>query len=279
MVLVALSFASAKCSGAEGEVPAHFVGFSEADGAWLEQELTRWVSQRDRRLCEGEPGLTIELGELEVAIRFDFKDVHQTRTAARSGLLDELFRYQVAATAEELVRSTWEGRPSPRFAILARGEVMPLGAGSFFIGGRLGVGLFVVPSLCLELWGGGSALTEAPLPGGGASSGNVMGGAFSVSWLPLRLGMVRAGPRASVQAGALTVRVTQPDAPSVSGTTPWLALFGGATLGLELRHVALQLVGEVGSTLAGATVQAEGVPVQRVGGLLGTASVQVGLLW
>lgn len=283
MLMASLSMSAASCSGAEGEVPARFLAFSELDGAWLEQEVTGWVAERGRKLCAAraqDEALTIDgSAPAEVAIQFDFKGAHRTRTVLRGPESAELFRYEVAATAEELVRSTWEAPPPPRVGLLVRGELDPLGSGAFGAGGSIGVGLFVLPSVCLELLGGGGVLTSQTLATGGSVSGTVVRGTFSVSWLPVQLGVFRAGPRASVQAGLLTTRVKEDDLPETSGGTPWLAAGGGLTIGLATRHLMLQLFGELGAILLGTTVLSEGVPVHQVRGLLGVVGLQAGWLW
>jgi hypothetical protein len=145
-----------------------------------------------------------------------------------------------------------------------------LGEGATLVGGGVGAALFLLPSLSLELVVGGASL----LPSGVITSGAVLDGTLSVSWLPVRLGVFRAGPRASVSGGALFLAVDM-----VNSTLPWLSLGGGATVGLEFRHLAIQLFGEVGSVLVGAVVLAEGLPVQRVRGLEGSFGAQVSYQW
>ena len=73
MLMASLSAAAVTCAGSEAEVPVHFVGWAEADAAWLEQELTGWVAAHERRLCAGHEGqgLSLEAGETEVTIHFD----------------------------------------------------------------------------------------------------------------------------------------------------------------------------------------------------------------
>lgn len=268
-LVVSLSAAAALCTGSEAEVPARFVGWEVADAAWLEQELSGWVAARERALCAGPKGLTLEANELEVVVRFEFKGQVRARTVSRASESSELFRYQVAATAEELVRSTWEAPPPPRFGVLARGAWGPAGGGSFF-GGGVGLAVFLVPSLGVEVLISGSAMGA----NGVISSASLFTGTLSVSWLPVRLGVFRAGPRASVQAGVMNVTVD-----ATRGVTPWVMVGGGATVGLEFRHLVVQLLGEVGAALVGPTVLEEGVPVQRVRGLSGTVGAQVGWSW
>ncbi len=283
MLVASLSMTAATCSGAEGEVPARFVAFNQDDTAWLEKEVTQWVSERGRTLCaarEKDEALTIDgSAQLEAVIEFDFKGTHRTRTVSRGTESAELFRYQVAATAEELARSTWEAPPPARFSVMVRGEVNPLGSGPLGFGGSVGVGLFVLPTLCLELVLGGGALTAQAIPSGGTVSGWVARGTLSASWLPVQLGLFRAGPRVSVQAGALSSSVNQEPLPATTGLTPWLAAGGGLTLGIATRHVMVQLFGEVDALLLGTTVLSEGLPVHEVRGLFGTAGVQAGWLW
>ncbi len=283
MLVASLSMTAATCSGAEGEVPARFVAFNQDDAAWLEKEVTAWVSERGRTLCaarETDDALTLDgSAQLEAVIEFDFKGAHRTRTVLRGTGSAELFRYQVAATAEELVRSTWEAPPPPRFSVLLRGELNPFSSGTLGAGGSLGVGLFVLPTLCLELMLGGGALTPQTIPTGGTVAGALARGTLSASWLPVQLGLFRAGPRASVQAGVLSTSVNADAVPARTGLTPWLGAGGGLTLGIATRHVMVQLFGEVGALLLGTTVLSEGVPVHQVRGLFGTAGLQAGWLW
>ncbi len=276
-----MSFAAAVCSGTETEVPVRLDGWPAEDAAWLGEELGGWMSARDRQACtarDDEPGVTVELAPLEVIISFDFHGRRRTRSLSRESDSNELFRYQVAAATEELVRSTWEAPPPPRFEVFARGEVSPLGTGPVFLGGAVGGALFVVPSLALELAFGGAGSVSVSVPTGGAVSSTLLHGTVSASWLPLRAGSFRFGPRASLDAGALLINVTE-SGTTTSGTAPWLALGAGATVGLETRHFSVQLLGEVGFAVLGASVQAEGVPVLGMRGLRGTVGVQAGWLW
>ncbi|MDP2275085.1 MAG: hypothetical protein Q8K32_30355 [Archangium sp.] len=283
MLVASLSMTAATCSGAEGEVPARFVAFNADDAAWLEKEVSEWVSERGRSLCAArseDEALTLDgSAQLEAVIEFDFNGAHRTRTVLRGTESAELFRYQVAATAEELVRSTWEAPPPPRFSVLVRGEFTPFGTGTLGAGGSLGVGLFVLPTWCLELMLGGGALLAQTLPTGGTVSGALARGTLSASWLPVQLGIFRAGPRASVQAGVLSTRVNEEALPATTGLTPWLGAGGGLTLGIATRHVMVQLFGEVGALLLGTTVLSEGLPVHQVRGVFGTAGLQAGWLW
>jgi hypothetical protein len=283
MLVASLSLTAASCTGAEGEVPSRFVAFSEADAAWLEQEMSGWVSARERTLCAARPGdeaLSLDASaQLEVTIEFDFKGAHRTRTVLRGSESAELFRYQVAATAEELVRSTWEAPPPPRVGVLVRGEVTPFGSGLLGLGGAAGVAVFVLPSLSLELLAGGGAMTATTLPAGGTVTASLARATLSASWLPIQAGVFRAGPRASFQGGALFTSVREEAAPATNATTAWLSAGGGVTVGLQTRHLMLQVFGEIGATLIGTTVLSEGVPVHQVGGLLGTAGLQAGWLW
>ncbi len=283
MLVASLSMTAATCSGAEGEVPARFVAFNQDDAAWLEKEVSEWVRERGRSLCAArsqDEALTLDgTAQLEAVIEFDFNGAHRTRTVLRGTESAELFRYQVAATAEELVRSTWEAPPPPRFSVLVRGEFTPFGTGTLGSGGSLGVGLFVLPVLCLELMLGGGALLAQTLPTGGTVSGALARGTLSASWLPVQLGIFRAGPRASVQAGVLSTRVNEEALPATTGLTPWLGAGGGLTLGIATRHVMVQVFGEVGAVLLGTTVLSEGLPVHQVRGVFGTAGLQAGWLW
>lgn len=283
MLVASLSMTAATCSGAEGEVPARFVAFNQDDTAWLEKEVSQWVSERGRTLCGAraqDDALTLDgSAQLEAVIEFDFQGAHRTRTVLRGTESAELFRYQVAATAEELVRSTWEAPPPPRFGVLVRGEFNAFGTGTLGVGGSLGVGLFLVPTLCLELLLGGGALMAQTLPTGGTVSGVLARGTLSASWLPVQLGIFRAGPRVSIQAGVLSSSVNEEALPATTGVTPWLGAGGGLTLGIATRHVMVQLFGEVGALLLGTTVLSEGLPVHQVRGLFGTAGLQAGWLW
>ncbi|MFZ5443558.1 MAG: hypothetical protein ACOZQL_26365 [Myxococcota bacterium] len=276
LTLVSLMLLTATCSGDDAEVPVRVEGFSEDDARWLRAELAAWVEARERRVCDGAGGLTLQLGELEAVISFEFKGQRRERSVSRTDGA-ELFRYQVAAAAEELVRSTWEAPPPPRFGLFARGGVAPLGVGPLLAGGGAGAEWFVHPALGLELSADGGALTRTTLPTGGEVSGSVVRGALAVSWVPVRVGVLRAGLRVGGQAGALTLAVKEET--SVSATTPWLGVSGGACVGLEFKRLAVGVVGEVGAVLLGGAVLAEGVPVLRVRGLFGDVSLRVGVRW
>lgn len=278
LTLVSLLVLNAACAGADTEVPVRVAGFTDADAEWLRTELAGWVSSHDRRVCEGDRGLTLTLTELEVLVTFDFKGRHHERALSRGAESAELFRYQVAATAEELVRATWEAPPAARFGVFARGALTPLAVGPALISGGAGVEFFPLPSVGLELSGDGGALTKTTLPLGGEVSGSVVRGALSLSWLPLRPGVLRAGLRAGGEAGALSLTVSE-GATSTSGTAPWLAVRGGVTVGLEVKHFAVALHGEVGGALLGGAVLSEGVPVLRVRGLFGAVTLQAGVRW
>jgi hypothetical protein len=281
--------ASATCSssasgaGADEEVPVRLLSWNDEDAAALEQELSGWISEHDRKLCRpgaraSDVGLTIERGELEAVITFVYETQRRTRTVPRVSEAS-LFRYQVAAAAEELVRSTWEAPPPARFGLLARGHFDFLGGGQWLGGGSLGAGLFVIPTLCVELTADVSGLTALPLPPGGSVSGAHFGGTVSASWLPVRLSLFRAGPRASVSAGALSVRVHEDGSTDATGVTPWLVARGGASLGVETRHVMVLALAEAGWAFTGAAVEVEGVRVQSIRGFVAQVGLQVGWLW
>jgi hypothetical protein len=276
ILVLSMSLTGAACSGNEAEVPVRIAGWDDSDRAWLEQELARWMSQRERTLCDGSNGLVIELADLEARIRFDFKGAQRTRTLPRAGPVDELFRYETAATAEELVRSTWEAPPPPRFTLLARAAVFPTGAGPVWGGGSIGAGVFVLPSLSIELHAGVAGLNSTSFA---TVTGALVSGTVSVSWQPLRASVFRAGPRASAQVGALSLDVTAPDSVSSSGVVPWVWLGGGLSAGLEFKRFSIHLIGEIGSAVAGASVLVEGVPALRLQGLSGMAAVQAGWSW
>lgn len=278
ILVLSMSLTGAACTGNEAEVPTRIVGWDEADRSWLEQELTRWLAQRERVSCEGDSGLTIQLGDLEVQVRYAFKGTVRTRSLPRAGPVTELFRYESAATAEELVRSTWEAPPPPRFAILARAVVWPTSAGPVFGGASLGAALFVLPSVSVELHAGVAGLGSTSFSSTASVTGSVVSGTLSASWLPLRASVFRAGPRASAQLGALSLEVSAPES-SRSGVTPWVWLGGGLSAGLEFKRFSLLLIGEVGSAIVGGTVLVEGVPTLRLQGLSGQAALQAGWSW
>jgi hypothetical protein len=273
--------ATSVCSGAEAEVPVRFVGWSADDAAWLEAELARWVTERDRTLCSArtsDEALALEGTGLEARIEFTFKGMRRERSVPKSSDAG-LFRYQVAAAAEELARSTWEAPPPPRFGVLARGELDALVAGQWLAGGGVGVTLFLWPSFSVQLFATFSGLQGAPLATGGTVGGFRVGGGLSLSWLPVRPGVFRAGPRASLQVAALSVTVREPDSVGGTGVTPWVQAGGGVTLGVELRHVTLLAFSELGFVIAGAAVELEGARLQRVRGTAGTFGLQAGWLW
>lgn len=273
--------ATSVCTGGEAEVPVRFNGWSTDDATWLEGELARWVTERDRTLCSAratDEALALESTQLEAVIHFTFKGVRRERSVPRSSDAG-LFRYQVAAAAEELARSTWEAPPPPRFGLLARGEFDALLAGQWLAGGGLGATLFLLPSLSLEVFAAFSGLQGAALATGGTVGGFRLGGVLSLSWLPLRLGAFRAGPRASARVAALSVVVREPDAPDARGVAAWVQVGGGVTLGLEWRHFTLLAFSELGFVIAGAAVELEGARIQRIRGTAGTFGLQVGWLW
>lgn len=272
-LVLSLFVASATCTGDEAEVPTRVEGFAPADAEWLRAELGTWLAARGHSRCDGRGGLTLTRGELEVLVTFELGGRRQERTLSR-GDDTELFRYQVAAAAEELVRSTWEGPPPATFGLFARGEVAPLGAGPVLLGGALGGELFVLPSLAVELSAGAGALTATPLPSGASVSGSLVRGGVAVTWLPVKVGVLRAGVRAGADGGALSLQVA-----SVSATTPWVAVRGGLTVGLEFRHFTVGVLGEVGTALVGGAVLAEGVAVLRVRGVFGAVGLQAGVRW
>lgn len=273
--------ATSVCSGDEAEVPVRLVGWSADDAAWLEAELARWVTERDRSLCAArasDQALSLQATELEALIQFTFKGVRRERSVPKTSD-SGLFRYQVAAAAEELARSTWEAPPPPRFGVLARGEFDALFTGPWLSGGGLGVTAFVLPELSVELFATFCGLQGAPLATGGTVGGFRVGGVVTLSWLPLRVGVFRAGSRASLQVAALSVVVRDPEAPEARGVTPWVQAGGGVTVGLELRHFTLLAFSEVGLVFAGAAVELEGARVQQIRGAAGTFGLQAGWLW
>jgi len=184
LVLSALA-ATPPCAGGDADVPVRFVDVPADDVAWLEDELAAWVRQRDRRLClarEGDAGLTVGRDDFgATTLDFTFQGQRSSRSVSPGAPSQELFRYQLAAAAEELVRSTWEGPPPPRFAVLARVGAQPLATGPLFLGGAVGAGLYLVPSLRVELLLGASAA----LPTAALDAATVIHASLSVSWLPV----------------------------------------------------------------------------------------------
>lgn len=279
ILALSMSLAATACVGGDDEVPTQLVGWSEADAAWLAQELSRWMGERERTRCDGAPGLTLELAELEVRVRFEFKGTTRVRTLPRAGPVDELLRYQSAATAEELVRSTWEAPPPPRFAVLARGAVFPTVVGPVMGGGSIGAAVCALPSLSFELHAGAAVLGATSFAETASVTGSLFSGTASVSWLPLRVGVFRAGPRASAQVGALSLEVRGAEGETASGVVPWVWLGGGVSAGVEFKHLSLLLIGEFGAAVAGGAVLLEGVPTLRLRGPSGMAALQAGWSW
>ena len=196
----------------------------------------------------------------------------------RTGGVDELFRYQVAAATEELLRSTWEQPPPPRFKLFALGIVRPLATGPLLVGGGAGLAFAPAPWLSLEASGGGAAVL--PLAVEGATvRGNLVTATLSASWLPVRVGLLSAGPRLAARAGALGLEVLSADGSRVVATTPWLDLGGGVVVGLSGRRFSVDLVAEVNSALLGAAVLSEGVRVASLRGLMGSFSLEAGWRW
>lgn len=290
LVAVMTLAASAVCSsassgaGSDEEVPVRLVRWSEDDSAWLQQELARWISEQDRKLCTpgtsgADAGLTIESNELEAVITFVFQNQRRTRSVARASE-SSLFRYQVAVAAEELVRSTWEAPPPPRFAILGRGDFSYLGGGGQFLGGgSLGAGLFLLPSLCVELMASLAGLGAPALTTGGTITGLEISGSLAATWLPIAISIFRAGPRASFTLGALSARVSEAGSSDASGVAPWMVARGGLAAGIETRKLLLLAVVEAGYAFSGAAVDVEGVRTQTTRGFVVHAGIHVGWLW
>lgn len=287
MTLAASAVCSSASSGAgsDEEVSVRLVRWSEDDSAWLEQELARWISEQDRKLCtprtssSEDMGLTIESNELEAVITFVFQNQRRTRSVPRASE-SSLYRYQVAVAAEELVRSTWEAPPPPRFAILGRGDFSFLGGGGQFLGGgSLGAGLFLLPSVCVELMASLAGLGAPTLTSGGTVSGLELSGSLAATWLPIAISVFRAGPRGSFTLGALSVRVREAGSTDANGLAPWLVARGGLAVGIETRKLLALAVLEAGYALSGAAVDVEGVRTQTTRGFVAHAGLQVGWLW
>jgi len=284
MVMGATGTCSRQASGAgaDEEVPVRLTGWSADDAAWLEGELAAWVGSRERTLCRpaggGDAGLTIERGELEAVITFVFGAERRTRSVSASSDAS-LFRYQVAAAAEELVRSTWEALPSGRFALLLRGDASVFLGGQWLAGGGAGAGYFLVPSLLVDLTADVAALRGLPLSTGGDVGGLQLGGTLGVSWLPIQASAFRAGPRASFSLGALSVRVQQSGVADTTGLSWWVVARGGAALGFQTRRVLVLALAEAGWAFAGAAVEVEGVRAQSIRGFDAQFGVQAGWLW
>lgn len=268
MVLASLALSASPCSGARDEVPSRVIGWSVEDASWLERELAEWMRARDRRWCEGDGGLQVSASELEASVSYG----PNQRSLSRAGQPAELFRYQVAAATEELVRSTWEAPPPARGSLFVRGEGA-LVVADLAGGGSIGGAFLPVPSLRLELSVGGSGLINRALDDQTTLSAQLIRGGFDVSWLPLQVGVFRAGPRGSVQGGAWLVQ-----AGDATATAPWLFLGGGLTAGVEMKHLDVLLFGEVGSSLLGARIEREGVPVATTRGLTVLFGLQLGWL-
>ncbi len=279
ILALALSLADTACTGSHDEVPTALVGWADDDEAWLARELSGWVRERGHTRCDGAPGLRLELGEHEVLVRFELDGAVRTRTLPRAGPVDELLRYQTAATAEELVRSTWEAPAPPRFAVVARAAVFPTVAGPVLGGGAIGVAVFALPSLAFELHAGAAVLGATPLIDAADVRGALFSGTASLSWLPVRLGVFRAGPRASAQVGALSLEVRVADTATASGVVPWVWLGGGLSAGVEVKRFSVSVIGEFGAAVVGGAVLLEGAPTLRLPGASGMAAVQAGWSW
>ncbi len=283
-----LAFASLPpCEGSAAEIPILLQGWDEHKASWLTSELGAWFSVRDRSLCSAREGettrLTITASELDATVRFEDNGGSLTRTIQKSATSistpTDLFRYEVATAAEELVHATWE-RPSVSAVALAiRADVLRLNNGLIFIGGGVGVRWSMTPSWHAELGIFGAGAPRVMLPAGARLSAAVLQGNLSLAWLPVQLGIVRMGPRASVQAGALRLEVTPVGGTPVTGATPWISFLGGASVGIETRRVVFNLYGEFGSVVVGGRVLADGVPVWSARGLLISLGLQAGIRW
>lgn len=279
-LVAAVAVMAVECSGGEGEVPLRLNGFSAEDASWLEGELGGWVKERDRSLCAArlsDEGLELTLTQLEATITFRLKGVIQARSLPRDSEL-VLFRYQLAAAAEELARTAWETPPPRRLTVFALGHAQLLTGGHVFIGGGVGASFAFIPSVAVELEALGASLLAPGLESGGGVTGSQFAGALALTWLPLRVGVLRAGPRISSRVGALTVSVAE-DGITTVATTPWADLTGGAFVGLELGRLSVRVVGEAGFAFAGAAVLSEGVAVQRLRGFTGVFGLQAGGAW
>lgn len=266
---VALWLTASACTGAPEEVPVSLSGWSEADAVWLREELTRWLSDRDRVLCDGPAGLSLDAAPLEAVVHFGALE----RTLPRSGAPAELFRYQVAVAGEELARATWEMPPPPPWSLFARGEASWV-SGFWSVGGGLGASRLLLPSFRVELAVTGSALSPHALDAATTVRGAWVAGSVTASWLPVALGVMRLGLRASVRGGATLLSVGE-----ASSTLPFFGLGGGLTAGVETRRLSVLLFGEAGDTVLAPLVQREGVTVFTLRGFTVVSGLQVGVRW
>lgn len=280
MMLVAL--ATLPCDGSAEEVPVRIEGWSPEDAQWLEDELSRWFSLREHWLCtprEVEPTcITVAAAQSGAAVSAVIHGEARFRHVLDSSGSVELFRYQVAAAVEELARTSW-AVSHERFAVLAHAQFAWMRAGLMWGGGEVGIRFAIQRTMSVEVGLAGMVSPRVSMSTGATLDSALLAGVASWRWLPLRLGIVRAGPRLLVQAGALMLRVEEQGNFRVQGVTPWLSGAVGVCVDVDIHRVTLGVVADVGNAFVGAHIDADSASIQQVRGVYGAVAAHVGFRW
>jgi hypothetical protein len=264
------------CAADARQVPLALQGFSADDERWLVGEFGRWFQTQERDGCLGPGGLLLVQDGLGAWVRYVEQGEQFERRVDVDPSDTELFRYQVSAAGEELLRARWEAPPEPRWAMSAGAQVLALTSGPLYVGPTLHASLAVTPATRIEF-----GLRFAPLLSGGISGLTSWLANLDVSaaWLPLRPGVFRAGLGAGAEVGLLSLRIEGGLPPLTQATPPWLATHAGLRTGIEWKRLVVSALGEVGFAFFGANALEEGQLVRRLAGLYVQVALRVGFRW
>jgi hypothetical protein len=261
------------CSGRPSEVPVTFVGqWETSERQWLTDELSAWLNVRERQLCETLTPSSVQRLVLtaegdNITVTFSVADVQHQRQL--SGELEgtELRRYALAATTEELLRSTWAALALKRFTFGAAAGAPVLRGGSIFVGAHVFLEWWPAAPVSMALQLGLHPLLSRTLPPTVQLNGFLPFLKLRAAWLPLTLGPLRIGPVAGVEGGLILLSFTAQEIPQ---RTPWwFAASAGLSTSLRLPKLVLSASAELAFAPLGATVQDEGRAVLTLNGIHG----------
>ncbi len=262
------------CSGHPEEVPVTFVGQWNVDEQrWLTDEFTSWLKARDRQLCENLTSTSVQRLVLNaedgnVTVTFSVGDIQNQRQISGSSEASQLRRYTVAATSEELLRSTWAELVTKHFAFGAAAGAHVLRSSTIFVGLQAFVEWWPAEAVSMALQLGLHPLLSKTLPPTVQLNGFLPFAKLRAAWLPLKLGKLRMGPTAGAEAGLVLLNFTGQDIPQRQPF--WFSASAGLAAAFRLPKLVLSASAELAFAPSGASIQDEGRTFLTLNGFHGS---------
>ncbi len=270
LVLVwSLLVATPACTGGStDEVPLVFEGrWSDSEKQWLEDEFSNWFVTRERRVCRLTDASVVQklvLGRTAdqadstdtVTISFFVESEERTRSVNFAGEAEELRRYSVAATTEELVRATWAELAPKRFGFGISPHWRLLLARDSFLGGSLVFSFSPSPKWSFSASLGFSQLLARELDDSSTLSASLPWAKLEAAWLGLGNNRFRCGPALSAESGPFFVNLTP--TPLSPRAQFWLAGSAGLVAHVLFKFFRLHAEVSGGMALSGASLTREG---------------------